>query len=463
MKKKNKSNVLVVDDEIRLLSTLSSILKDNGYRVFTAETGQYGLKIFNDSPIDAVILDLMLPDTNGIELLKKIHREKPLLPVIMLTGHGTITKAVKATKLGAYDFFEKPVESKKILITLENALKSSRLEKERAFLIRDALERYQMVGISSKMKQLFEMIEKVAATDSRILITGENGTGKELVARAIHLRSERVGNPMITVNCSAIPEDLLESELFGHEKGSFTGASRQQKGKFELAAGSTIFLDEIGELGLRLQPKILRAIENGEIQRLGGNDYIKVDVRIIAATNHDLKSAVRRKEFREDLFYRLSVINIHIPPLRERKEDIPLLADYFLNELCRTRKRTLMQLTPAAIEKLVEYPWPGNVRELRNLMEKIVVLSGSEIVSGEEIEMYLEENHIIRNPKENNPGRGAEEGTLSQILKKREKETIETRLLAFGWNYEKAAEELGISRSTLFSKIKEHGISRNKS
>ncbi|NIM13262.1 MAG: response regulator [Candidatus Aminicenantes bacterium] len=463
MKKKSKGNVLVVDDEIRLLSTLSSILKDNGYNVFTAETGQEAQKALSDSPVDAVILDLMLPDTNGIELLKRIHREKPLLPVIMLTGHGTITRAVKATKLGAYDFFEKPVESKKILITLENALKSSRLEKERTYLVQDALERYQMVGISSKMKNLFETIEKVADTDSRILITGDSGTGKELVARAIHLQSERVGNPLITVNCSAIPEDLLESELFGHEKGSFTGALRQQKGKFELASSGTLFLDEIGELGLRIQPKILRAIENGEIQRLGGNDYIKVDVRIIAATNCDLKSAVQRKEFRDDLFYRLSVINIHIPPLRERKEDIPLLADYFLNKLCRTRKRPPIQLTPAAIEKLVEYPWPGNVRELRNLMEKIAVLSGSELVSEEEIEMYLEENNIMQNSKENNPEGGAEQETLSQILKKKEKEAIEAKLLASGWNYEKAAEELGISRSTLFSKIKEHGINRNKS
>ncbi|NIM17480.1 MAG: response regulator [Candidatus Aminicenantes bacterium] len=461
MKKKNKSNVLVVDDDMRLLSTLSSILKDNGYRVFTAENGQKAQEALSDSPVDAIILDLVLPDADGIDLLKKFHQEKPLIPVIMLTAHGTISKAVKATRLGAFDFFEKPVESKKILITLENALKSSRLEREKTFLIQDALQRYQMVGISSKMKNLFEMIEKVADTDSRILITGDSGTGKELVAQAIHLHSERAGNPMITVNCSAIPEDLLESELFGHEKGSFTGALRQQKGKFELASSGTLFLDEIGDLGLRIQPKILRAIENGEIQRLGGDDYIKVDVRIIAATNQDLKSAVRRKEFREDLFYRLSVINIHVPSLRERKEDIPLLADYFLDELCRTRKRPAMQLAPAAIEKLVEYPWPGNVRELRNLVEKIAVLSGSELVSGEEMEMYLEESPIIQNPKENNSGGRAEEETLSQILKKKEKEAIEARLLAFGWNYEKAAEELGISRSTLFSKIKEHGIKRN--
>jgi two-component system nitrogen regulation response regulator NtrX len=463
MKKKNKSSVLVVDDDIRLLSTLSSILKENGYRVVTAETGQYALEIFNDSSIDAVILDLVLPDANGIDLLKKFHREKPLLPVIILTGHGSIPKAVEATRQGAYDFFEKFVESKKILITLENALKSSRLEKERTFLIQDALERYRMVGVSPKMKLLFETIDKIAATDSRVLITGENGTGKELVARAIHFRSERAGSPMITVNCSAIPEDLLESELFGHEKGAFTGALRQQKGKFEFSPGGTLFLDEIGDLGLRLQPKILRAIENGEIQRLGGNDYIKVDVRIIAATNRDLKAAVGRKEFREDLFYRLNVINIHVPPLRERKEDISLLADYFLDELCRTRKRLPMQLAPGAIEKLVEYPWPGNVRELRNMMEKLAVLSGSELVSVEEMAMYLEESQIIRNPCEGNTGGGTVEETLSQILKKREKEAIETRLLASGWNYEKAAEELGISRSTLFSKIKEHGIRRNRS
>jgi len=459
MKKVNKGNILVVDDDMRLLSTLSSILKENGCRVFTAATGQEAIEIFRNCLLDAVILDLLLPDTDGISLLKMFHSEKPLLPVIMLTAHGTIPKAVEATRLGAYDFFEKPVASKKILITLDNALKSSRLEKERSFLIQDALERYRMVGMSPKMKHLFETIEKVAATDSRVLITGDSGTGKELVARAIHLRSQRVGNPMITVNCSAIPDDLLESELFGHEKGAFTGAFRQQKGKFEQADGGTLFLDEIGEMGLRLQPKVLRAIENGDIQRLGGNDYIKVDVRIIAATNKDLKSAIQRKEFRDDLFFRLNVINIYVPPLRERKEDIPLLADYFLKELCQARKRAPMQLTPAAIAKLVGYTWPGNVRELRNLMEKIAVLSCSESVSGEEMEMYLGESHIAQGPIDDNPG----ETTLAQIIKKQEKEAIEAKLFICVWDYERSAKELGVSRSTLFSKIKEYGIKRNKS
>jgi len=459
MKKENKGNILVVDDEMRLLSTLSSILKENGYRVFPAATGQEAQEVFRDSLLDAVILDLVLPDTDGISLLKMFHSEKPLLPVIMLTGHGTIPKAVEATRLGAYDFFEKPASSRKILITLENALKSFRLEKERSFLIRDALKQYQMVGMSPKMEHLFEIIEKVAASDSRVLITGDSGTGKELVARAIHLRSQRVGNPMITVNCSAIPDDLLESELFGHEKGAFTGAFRQQKGKFEQAGNGTLFLDEIGEMGLRIQPKVLRAIENGDIQRLGGNNYIKMDVRIIAATNKNLKSAVQRKEFRDDLFFRLNVINIYVPTLRERKEDIPLLADYFLKELCRARKRAPMQLTPAAIARLVGYSWPGNVRELRNLMEKIAVLSGSEFVSGEEMDIYLNESNIALGPIDDIPGKA----TLTQIIKKQEKEAIEAKLSASSWDYERSAEELGISRSTLFSKIKEHGINRNKS
>ncbi len=458
MKTVNKGNILVVDDDMRLLSTLSGILKDNGYRVFTASTGKEAGEIFRNSLLDAVILDLVLPDSDGISLLKMIYSEKPLLPVIMLTAHGTIPKAVEATRLGAYDFFEKPVASKKIIITLENALRSSRLEKERSFLIQDALEHYRMVGISPKMQQLFEMIEKVAATDTRVLITGDSGTGKELVARAIHLRSSRVGNPMITVNCAAIPDDLLESELFGHEKGAFTGAIRQQKGKFEQAGGGTLFLDEIGEMGLRIQPKVLRAIENGDIQRLGGNDYINVDVRIIAATNRDLKAAVQRKEFREDLFFRVNVINIHVPPLRERKEDIPLLADYFLKELCLTRKRAPMQLTPEAIAKLVGYSWPGNVRELRNLMEKIAVLSGSESISCEETERYLSESHLAQVSMDDSPG----EATLSQIIKQQEKEAIEAKLSASRWDYERSARELGISRSTLFSKIKEHGIKKKK-
>lgn len=460
MTKKNKENVLVVDDDVRLLSTLSSILKENGYRVLTAAAGQDALETFRNSLVDAIILDLMLPDIDGITLLKEIHKEKPLLPVIMLTAHGSVSRAVEATKLGAYDFFEKPVASKKILITLENALKSSRLEKERSFLLRDALERYQMVGISPKMKDLFEMIEKVAETDSRVLITGDSGTGKELVAQAIHLRSERAGNPIVAVNCSAIPEDLLESELFGHERGAFTGAFRQQKGKFEQASGGTLFLDEIGEMGLRIQPKVLRAIENGEIQRLGGDKYIKVDVRIIAATNRDLKSAVQRKEFREDLFYRLNVISIHIPTLRERKEDIPLLAEYFLHDLCKTRKRGPIHLTPTAVERLVDYPWPGNVRELRNLMEKIAVLSTSETVTAEDMEMYLKESRI--SPDTGTQEETFEGKTLAQIVKSREKEALEAALTMSGWNYENAAGELGISRSTLFSKLKEHGIQRTR-
>ncbi len=459
MKKKNKYSVLVVDDDARLLSSLSSILEENGYRVLTGANGHEAENMFMDSPLDAVILDLMLPDTDGITLLKKIHHEKPLLPVIMLTGHGSISKAVEATKLGAFDFFEKPVESKKILITLGNALKSSTLEKERTFLIEDALERYRMIGVSPAMKHVFEMIEKVAPTDSKVLISGENGTGKELVARALHLRSERAGNQMITVNCSAIPPDLMESELFGHEKGSFSGAIQQQTGKFMLASRSTLFLDEIGEMDLRLQPKVLRAIENGEIQRVGGNDVLNVDVRLIAATNRDLKEAVQKKEFREDLFFRLSVINIHIPPLRERREDIPLLAEYFMIGLCRQRKRQPVQLSPAAVAKLLEYPWPGNVRELRNLMEKIAVLSDSEIVSGEEMDRYLHENRRSKSQMEDNPG--AE--TLADIRRKKEKDAIEAKLAAADWNYEKAAADLGIARSTLFSKLKEYQVKRKKS
>lgn len=456
MKKKNQYSVLIVDDDARLLSTLSSILKENGYKVLIGTNGEEAQEALGNSYIDAVILDLMLPDKDGITLLKKIHDDIPLLPVIMLTGHGSIPKAVEATKLGAFDFFEKPVESRKILITLENALKSSKLEKERSFLIQDALQRYQMIGVSSKMKYVFEMIEKAAVSDSKVLISGENGTGKELVARALHLRSERAGNPMITVNCSAIPYDLLESELFGHEKGSFTGAFQQQKGKFELASGSTLFLDEIGEMDMRVQPKVLRAIENGEIQRLGGNNSIKVDVRLVAATNCDLKAAVQKKEFRDDLYYRLSVINIHIPPLRERKEDISVLAAHFLDGLCRQRKRESVQLSPAAYEKLIDYSWPGNVRELRNLMEKIAVLSDSEIVSGDEMSRYLNENRLSQTSANVNPA----VETLTDLKKKHEKETIEAKLAFFDWNYEETAKALGIARSTLFSKIKECGIKR---
>lgn len=449
--------VLIVDDDEKILIFLSHQLKKHGYSVITTTDADKTIEIIEKNPVKLVILDLAMPLVDGITVLKNIVNKWPSLPVIMLSGYGTISKAVEAIKLGAYDFLEKPVETQRIILTIENALLKSRLERERSLLVEDALERYKMVGISKPMKEIFQLIDKIAPTDSRVLITGESGTGKELVARAIHLRSKRAGQPFQIVNCAAIPDELIESELFGHEKGAFTGAVQRQIGKFELANGGTLFLDEIGDMSLKTQAKVLRAIEEGEIQRIGGEKPVKIDVRIISASCKDLKLAIKKGLFREDLYFRLSVINIFIPPLRERKEDIPLLVDYFLKKFCEENKRPIPTIHSSAIEFMLDYQWPGNVRELRNLMEKIAVLSGSEKIYREEIENLIKISAI---DEPLNVGSNME--TLSEAKKKAEKEKIISKLISTNWNYKRTAEELGISRSTLFSKIKEYGIRRGE-
>ena len=445
--------VLLVDDEVKILSSLSRILENYDYKVLTALDGKSALSIIEENDIDVVLLDLKLPEMDGITVLKKIMKRKPSLPVIMLTAHGSISKAVEAVKIGAFDFLEKPVESEKILITIKNAIEKSRLQKERTFLIQEALEKYKMVGISNAMKKIFSLIEKIAPTEAKVLITGESGVGKELIAKAIHFRSKRAGGPFVVLNCAAIPEELIESELFGHEKGAFTGAVERKEGKFELASGGTLFLDEIGDMSLRVQAKVLRAIEEGEIQRIGGKETIKVDTRIICASNKDLEKAVREGKFREDLYYRIKVIHIHVPPLRERKEDIPILLNYYLQILSKESGKEMPKLHPSALEVLFEYPWSGNIRELRNLVEKIIVLYPGEIISKDDIMKLLE--------KEEKVSIGFS-GTLSEARKKAEREIIFAKLLANNWNYELTAKELGISRSTLFNKLKEYGIKKSK-
>ncbi|MCK5058193.1 MAG: sigma-54-dependent Fis family transcriptional regulator [Candidatus Aminicenantes bacterium] len=453
--RRNKETILLVDDEEKLLAKLAAIVENHDYAVLTTTDGNEVIPMMENFPVDAVILDLVMPSLDGMTVLQRILDKNSSVPVIMLSGHGTISKAIKAIRLGAFDFLEKPVESERILITLENALKKSRLERERSLLIQDALERYQMISISEAMKKVFTLIEKAAPSNSRVLISGESGTGKELIAKALHLRSDRAGEPFVTVNCAAIPEELIESDLLGHEKGSFTGAYRKQIGKFEQASRGTLFLDEIGEMSLRIQAKVLRAIENGEIQSIGAKDSICVDVRIIAATNRDLKEAVRSKVFRQDLYYRLGVINIYIPPLRERKEDITILANHFINQYCEERKRDPVELSPGAVEMLFRHNWPGNVRELRNLIEKAIVLANSQTISGEEVRGYIEQNRMSAD-KSNIAG-----NTLSEVRMNAEREVIRSKLMANGWNYEKTASELDISRATIFKRIKELGIKRD--
>jgi two-component system nitrogen regulation response regulator NtrX len=455
MKKREK--ILIVDDDIKILASLSSILENYGFNTLTTQDGFEAIQIVEKDDIDLVILDLVMPSIDGISVLGKILEKKPSLPVIMLSGHGTIPKAVEATKIGAFDFLEKPVEIEKIIITIENALSKSRLEREKQTLIQDALERYKMIGISKRMQEIFNKIERVASDDSKVLIIGESGTGKELIARAIHLRSNRAGGPFQVVNCAAIPEELIESELFGHEKGAFTGALERKIGKFELANKGTLFLDEIGDMSLRLQAKVLRAIETEEIERIGGKEKIKIDTRIICASNKDLREAVKKGTFREDLYFRINVIPIHVPPLRERKEDIPALLDYYTKIFCEERKRPLIKFHPSALGILLEYPWYGNVRELRNLVEKVVVLSKSDIVTREEIEKYLKESKIEENVDKEDYYK-----SLEDAREKAERELILTKLILNSWDYEKTAEELGISRATLFNKMKKYGIKRGE-
>jgi DNA-binding NtrC family response regulator len=457
MNKLKKGFILLADDDVKLLANLSDILEKNNYAVLTVDRNDIILSALRENPVDALILDLVMPPADGMSELKHILAEFPALPVIILSGHGTIANAVQAIKIGAFDFLEKPIEWERILITLENSLHKSRLERERNLFLKESLERYQMIGTSPAIKQIFRLIEKVAPSDSRVLIHGESGTGKELIAKAIHLRGERAAEPFVTVNCAAIPDDLIESELFGHERGAFTGAVAQHAGKFTLASGGTLFLDEIGEMSPRIQAKVLRVIEDGEICPVGSSRTTHVDVRIIAATNRDLKEALRSREFREDLYFRLSVIQVSVPPLRERREDIPLLVEHFMAKLCEERKHPALKLSVGALETMIEYSWPGNVRELRNLVEKMVVLSSNDTVLKEEIEFYLADNRF----QETDPLTTASQ-TLGQVRRNHERESILAKLSATHWNYEKTASELGVSRATLFRKIKDLQIKREQ-
>ncbi len=450
---KNKT-VLLVDDEKKVLILLSDALEAQGFIVKTTTYPSEALKILQDCPIDAVVLDLVMPGSDGIETLQAMKKIKPHLPVIMLSGHGTIEKAVKSLKLGAHDFLEKPVSSDKIAVTLKNVIELSRLEQDKAALLDTVRQEYRMIGNSRVMKGIIEMIEKMAPTDSPVLITGESGTGKELIARDLHYKSLRPAKPFVAVNCAAIPGDLLESELFGHEKGAFTGAVASKSGLLEQAHQGTIFFDEISEMSLRLQPKLLRALETMEIQRVGGTAVKKVDVRILSAANRDLAHAIQEKIFREDLFYRIAVLTIEAPPLRERQEDIPLLVEYFTKQSCLRQKIPPLTFHPHTMELLMEYRWPGNIRQLKNLVEKIVILTDAQEILPEAVRPYLIpgngglQNHLL-------PG----EETLEQSRQKAEKEKLLAKLHALDWDYKAVAEELNISRATLFNKIKAYGIS----
>jgi DNA-binding NtrC family response regulator len=382
------NSILVVDDEKAIRKTLSEILSFEGYKLDEASDGEEGLKRFRERTYDAVLCDVKMPKLDGLEFLQRAGEINPDVPIIMISGHGTIETAVEAVKQGAYDFISKPPDLNRLLITIRNAMERNNLVTETKTLKRRVSKVQDMIGESVAIKRIKETIEKVAPTDARILITGDNGVGKELVARWVHERSNRADGPLVEVNCAAIPSELIESELFGHEKGSFTSAVKQRIGKFEQASGGTLFLDEIGDMSLSAQAKVLRALQEGKITRVGGDKEINVDVRVIAATNKNLMQEVDEKAFRLDLYHRLSVILIHVPSLNERKDDIPMLVHRFLDDICSDYGSPKKNISEEAIRQLQEYNWSGNIRELRNVVERLVILSGRAITK-EDVKNYV--------------------------------------------------------------------------
>jgi DNA-binding NtrC family response regulator len=382
-------NILIIDDEKAIRKTLSEILSFEGYKIDEAVDGEEGLKKFKDKTYDVVLSDIKMPKIDGLDFLQKAIEANPDVPIIMISGHGNIETAVEAVKKGAYDFIQKPPDLNRLLITIRNAMERNSLVTETKTLKRKAFKAQEMIGESSPIKRIKETIEKVAPTEARVLITGENGVGKELVARWLHEKSNRADGPLVEVNCAAIPSELIESELFGHEKGSFTSAIKQRIGKFEQANGGTLFLDEIGDMSLNAQAKVLRALQEGKITRVGADKDINVDVRVVAATNKDLMKEVENKAFRLDLYHRLSVILIHVPSLNDRKDDIPLLVDKFLEDICDDYGISKKAIADDAIKALQDYNWTGNIRELRNVVERLVILSGKTITK-EDVKNYVQ-------------------------------------------------------------------------
>ncbi len=383
------AKILVIDDEKPIRNTLQEILEYEDHKVEIASDGFEGLEMAKENKYDIILCDIKMPNMDGIEVLEKLEDASPDVPVIMISGHGSVETAVEALKKGAYDFIEKPLELNRLLVTIRNALEKKDLVVETKKLKRRVSKTYDMIGESESIAKIKEMIDRVAPTDARVLITGKNGTGKELVARWVHEKSPRAGHPFIEVNCAAIPSELIESELFGHEKGAFTSAHKQRKGKFEQASAGTIFLDEIGDMSLSAQAKVLRALQENKITRVGSDKQIKVDVRIIAATNKDLKKEIAENNFREDLYHRLSVILIHVPTLNERIDDIPILSNHFMNLICEDYGMSKKEIAPEAIKELQKIKWTGNIREFRNVLERLIILS-EETITGYDVKAFAQ-------------------------------------------------------------------------
>lgn len=449
--------ILIIDDEESIRRTLSDVLRDEGYSVVTASSGREGLEMLMDVQPRLVLLDIAMPGMDGIEALGRIKDARPDIPVIMISGHGTIETAVKTTKMGAYDFIEKPISLERVSLAVRHGLEEQRLREEYESLRRRMEKRYEIVGESAVIKTLRQQIALAGPSNGWVLIHGESGVGKELVARAIHRASRRDSGPFIEVNCAAIPHDLIESELFGHEKGAFTGAASQKRGKFELADGGTIFLDEIGDMSLATQAKVLRVLEGQEFQRVGGMKTLRVDVRVIAASNKDLVAEIKKGAFREDLYYRLNVIPLEVPPLRERIEDIPFLVRHFLAEFASEYGQKPKAMEDDALELFLRYPWPGNVRELRNIIERLIIMTSAQVIRRSDVPPPISGGHagrgqasagVVSRPTE----------TLKEARAAFERDYILRKLKEHNGNVSRTAEAIGMERSNLHRKMRALGI-----
>ncbi|MEJ2070655.1 MAG: sigma-54 dependent transcriptional regulator [Syntrophobacterales bacterium] len=452
------ATILIVDDEPQILQTISGLLQDENFEVLTATEGESALKKVREELPDLVLLDIALPGRDGLEILKDLKDQQPTLPVIMISAYGSEENAVKATRLGAYDFIEKPPHADKVLLSVRNALEMARLSEENRRLRQQAAPVREIIGQSEAIQQVREKLRLVAPTSASVLITGENGTGKELVARALHYLSPRSHRLFVEVNCAAIPEDLIESELFGHEKGAFTGATGRRQGKFDLAHEGTLFLDEIGDMSLKTQAKILRILEEQRFERVGGSRPIQVDVRIVAATNKTLEVEIAKGTFREDLYHRINVIPLHVPPLRERQEDIPLLSQHFLQEVAQENQAPLKTLTPRALEVLAAQPWPGNVRELKNFIWRVFLLTPHSVIDAEDLPLERPDSINLA-------------GNLSALLglpdfrearARFEREFLKRKLREHNGSVSATAEAIGLERSHLYRKLRAYNLETEK-
>jgi two-component system, NtrC family, nitrogen regulation response regulator NtrX len=453
-----KAKILITDDEKSIRNALREILEFESYSVLEAENGEEALKVIQTETVDLVLLDIKMKGMDGIEVLEKIKEMFPELPVIMISGHGNIKIAVEATKTGAFDFLEKPPDLNRLLISVRNALKSSELIRENQQIRTELYGDTEIIGSSPSMLKIKELIKKVAPSNSRVLITGENGTGKELVAKAIHNQSRRANRKFVDVNCAAIPSELLESELFGHEKGAFTGASTRRIGKFEQADGGTLFLDEIGDMSSDSQAKVLRALQENQIIRVGGTERIEVDVRVLSATNKDLQKQIEDHKFREDLFHRLNVIPIHLPPLRERRDDIPNLAKWYLNKLADDEiVFSGKSFSEAALIKLQEQHWPGNIRELQNVIERLALLSSEDAITEKDVELLVMNK---KKPKDQLGNLLDETDSFHEYKEEAERLFLLRKLEKYNWNVSATADAIDIQRSHIYNKMKKYQIER---